>query len=106
MNLLNSALNNQAFKQVMDIALGILGIIRRMLEFVVDHTQIENDIARRDNYQSISPENRDRVKVTQQAGPKWVSDEQEYKLFKKYGKGRWAKRAPAKLATDEWELLI
>ena len=106
MNLLSSALNDQAFKQVMDIALGILGIIRRMLEFVVDHTQIENDIARRGNYQSISPENRDRVKVTQQACPKRVCDELEYKLFKKYGKGRWAKRAQATLATDEWELLI
>ena len=106
MNLLDSALNDQAFKQVRDIALGLLGTIRRMLECVVDQKQIENDISRRGNYQSISPENRDRVKVTQQACPKRVCDELEYKLFSKYGKGRWAKRAPAKLATDEWELLI
>ena len=62
--------------------------------------------ARQGDYWSINPENRDRVKVSWQACPKRVCDELEYKLFKKYGKGDWAKRAPASLATDEWVLLI
>ena len=65
-----------------------------------------DDKARSGNYWSVSPENRDRVKVSWQACPKRVCDELEYKLFRKYGKGQWAKRAPANLATDEWELLI
>ena len=65
-----------------------------------------DDKARDGNYWSVSPENRDREKVSWQACPKRVCDELEYKLFSKYGKGRWAKRAPEKLATDEWELLI
>ncbi len=65
-----------------------------------------DDRARKGDYWSISPDNRDDVEVSWQACPKRVCDEMEYKLFQKYGKGPWAKRAPSKLATDEWTLLI
>ena len=65
-----------------------------------------DDRARDGEYWSVSPDNRDDVKVSWQACPKRVCDELEYKLFRKYGKGPWAKRAPSSLATDEWELLI
>jgi hypothetical protein len=65
-----------------------------------------DDKARDGDYWSVSPSNRDDVKVSWQACPKRVCDELEYKLFRKYGKGPWAKRAPSSLATDEWELLI
>ena len=65
-----------------------------------------DDRARDGEYWSVSPDNRDDVKVSWQACPKRGCDELEYKLFRKYGKGPWAKRAPSSLATDEWELLI
>lgn len=65
-----------------------------------------DDRDRDGEYWSVSPDNRDDVEVSWQACPKRVCDELEYKLFQKYGKGPWAKRAPSKLATDEWKLLI
>lgn len=65
-----------------------------------------DDRARDGEYWSVSPDNKDDVEVSWQACPKRVCDELEYKLFQKYGKGPWAKRAPSKLATDEWDLLI
>lgn len=65
-----------------------------------------DDRARRKDYWSVSPDNRDEVEVSWQACPQRVCDEMEYKLFRKYGKGPWAKRAPSSLGTDEWRLLI
>lgn len=65
-----------------------------------------DDRARSGEYWSVSPDNRDDIEVSWQACPKRVCDELEYKLFRKYGKGPWAKRAPSSLATDEWKLLI
>lgn len=65
-----------------------------------------DDRARDGEYWAVSPDNRDDVEVSWQACPKRVCDELEYKLFRKYGKGPWAKRAPSSLSTDEWNLLI
>ena len=66
-----------------------------------------DDKARDGDYWSVSPQNRDSVTVAWQACPQRVCNELEYKLFQKYGKGEWAKRAPRSSATgSEWELLI
>ncbi len=62
--------------------------------------------ARCGDYWSVSPENRDSITVAWQACPPRVCNELEYKLFKKYGKGPWAKRAPVASYTNEWKLLI
>ena len=65
-----------------------------------------DDRARRKDYWSVSPDNRDEVEVSWQACPQRACDELEYKLFRKYGKGPWAKRAPSSAGTDEWRVLI
>ncbi len=62
--------------------------------------------ARNGDYWSVSPENRDRVTVAWQCCPVSKCKELEYKLFRKYGKGLWAIRAPESCSSDTWELLI
>ena len=62
--------------------------------------------ARNKEYWSITPENRDDVVVSWQCCPASKCGELLYKLFKKYGKGPWAKRAPNTCTQDTWELLI
>ena len=62
--------------------------------------------AQRGDHWSVSEENRDKVTVAWQCCPESKSHELEYKLFRKYGKGPWASRAPANCNTDTWELLI
>lgn len=62
--------------------------------------------ARNKEYWSITPNNRDDVVVSWQCCPASKCGELEYKLFKKYGKGPWAKRAPNSCSADTWELLI
>ena len=65
-----------------------------------------DDRARKGDYWSISKENRDDVYVSWQCCPVSKCKELEYKLFKKYGKGQWAKRGPASCESDTWKLLI
>ena len=48
----------------------------------------------------------DDIVVFWQTCPQRVCDEIEYKLFRKYGKWPWARRAPRSLNTDEWRVLI
>ncbi len=62
--------------------------------------------AQKGDYWSITPDNRDDVYVSWQCCPAKVCEELEYKLFKKYGKGQWALRAPQTCMTDDWQLLI
>ncbi len=62
--------------------------------------------SRAGDYWSINKENRDRVTVSWQCCPACKCDELESKLFQKYGKGDWAKRAPVYTSEDTWELLI
>ena len=65
-----------------------------------------DDRARKGDYWSVSPENKDRVVVSWQACPPSKCKELEYKLFQKYGKGPWGLRAPANCYDDSWKLLI
>lgn len=65
-----------------------------------------DDRARNGDYWSINEENKERVKVSWQCCPRSRCPELEYKLFKKYGKGPWANRAPSSASTNDWELLI
>lgn len=65
-----------------------------------------DDRARRGDYWSVTEENRDHIMVSWQCCPVSKCRELEYKLFKKYGKGIWAKRAPQHCDMDTWELLI
>lgn len=65
-----------------------------------------DDRARRKDYWSITPENRDSVMVSWQCCPVSKCKELEYKLFKKYGKGPWGLRAPLNCPDNSWDLLI
>lgn len=65
-----------------------------------------DDRARKGDCWSISQNNRDDVTVSWQACPVSKCKELEYKLFDKYGKGDWAKRAPSNCSEDSWPLLI
>lgn len=65
-----------------------------------------DDRARKHDYWSISPENRDSVMVSWQCCPVSKCKELEYKLFRKYGKGPWGLRAPVSCSDDSWEVLI
>lgn len=65
-----------------------------------------DDRARGGEHWSVSRENRDRVSVSWQCCPPSKCHELEYKLFRKYGKGPWANRAPDYCAEDSWRLLI
>ena len=65
-----------------------------------------DDRARRGDFWSVSPKNKDRVAVSWQACPPSKCKELEYKLFEKYGKGPWGLRAPANCYDDSWTLLI
>lgn len=62
--------------------------------------------SRAGNHWSVSEENRDFIKVSWQCCPPSKCHELEYKLFKKYGKGPWAERAPNSCDTNSWQLLI
>ena len=62
--------------------------------------------AQHGDHWSINEENRDSVMVSWQCCPEAYCSELEYKLFRKYGKGPWAQRAPASCHTDKWKLLI
>lgn len=62
--------------------------------------------ARMGDYWSVSPQNRNNIMVSWQCCPPSKCHELEYKLFKKYGKGAWAQRAPVSCDTDSWALLI
>lgn len=62
--------------------------------------------AQRGDCWSVSLQNRDRVRASWQCCPAAKCRELEYKLFQKYGKGPWAKRAPASCGEDTWPLLI
>ena len=65
-----------------------------------------DDRARRGDCWSVTKQNRDRITVAWQCCPASKCHELEYKLFKKYGKGAWAQRAPASCDTNDWDLLI
>ena len=60
----------------------------------------------KNNYVSVNPDGCDEVETSWQACPQRVCGEMEYKLFRKYGKGPWARRVPKSLNTDEWKVLI
>ncbi len=62
--------------------------------------------AQKGDYWAVSKENRDQVTVSWQCCPPSKVSQLEYKLFKKYGKGPWAQRAPVKASSDDWDLLI
>ena len=79
------------------------GVRKRLLEY---YGLRYDDKARAGDYWSVSPENRDDVVVSWQCCPISKCHELEYKLFKKYGKGPWAQRAPNACEEDSWELLI
>ncbi len=55
---------------------------------------------------SVNEENREQITVSWQCCPVSKCGELESKLFEKYGKGEWAKRAPISHSIDSWELLI
>ncbi len=65
-----------------------------------------DDRSRSGEHWSVNEENRDRVIVSWQCCPVSKCGELESKLFEKYGKGEWAKRAPIFLGSNSWELLI
>lgn len=65
-----------------------------------------DDRARKGDYWSISPVNRDSVTVSWQTCPVSKCKELEAKLFRKYGKGPWGLRAPSSCNDDTWKLLI
>lgn len=79
------------------------GVRKRLLEY---YGLRYDDRARAGDYWSVSPENREDIVVSWQCCPISKCHELEYKLFKKYGKGPWALRAPNTCAEDSWELLI
>ena len=79
------------------------GVKKRLLEY---YGLRYDDRARDGDYWSVSPENREDVVVSWQCCPISKCHELEYKLFKKYGKGPWALRAPNACNEDSWELLI
>ena len=62
--------------------------------------------SRAGQYWSVNEENRDMVTVSWQCCPVCKCEELESKLFQKYGKGDWARRAPIYTGSDTWELLI
>ena len=62
--------------------------------------------AQHGDHWAINEENRDRVIVSWQCCPASKVSQLEYKLFRKYGKGPWASRAPASCSGDDWDLLI
>lgn len=62
--------------------------------------------AQKGDHWSVNERNRDSVRVSWQCCPASACQELEYKLFKKYGKGEWAQRAPQSCGTNSWELLI
>lgn len=65
-----------------------------------------DDRARNKDYWSVSPDNRDNILVSWQACPVSQCEELEAKLFQKYGKGDWARRAPSVSGRGNWPLLI
>lgn len=79
------------------------GVRKRLLEY---YGLRYDDRAREGDYWAVSLENRDRVVVSWQCCPISKCHELEYKLFKKYGKGPWAQRAPNSCSQDTWTLLI
>ena len=79
------------------------GVRKRLLEYYrLDYDKR----AKAGDYWAVTEENRDDVGVSWQCCPISKCHELEYKLFKKYGKGPWAHRAPASCTDDSWELLI
>lgn len=62
--------------------------------------------ARNGDLWAVDKKNRESITVSWQCCPPSRCNELEYKLFKKYGKGPWAKRAPLDCSSDTWELLI
>ena len=62
--------------------------------------------SRRGDYWAVSIDNRDDVEVSWQCCPVSKCQELEYKLFRKYGKGPWAERAPSSCTDTGYELLI
>lgn len=81
----------------------VCGIVWRLRQY---YNLNYDDRARAGDYWSVNAENRDRITVSWQCCPVSKCHELEYKLFKKYGKGLWAKRAPIACSDDSWELLI
>lgn len=79
------------------------GVRKRLLEYYrLDYDKR----AKVGDYWAVNEANRDDVVVSWQCCPISKCHELEYKLFKKYGKGPWAHRAPASCPEDTWELLI
>lgn len=62
--------------------------------------------AQQGDHWAVTENNRDDIVVSWQCCPVSKCKELEYKLFKKYGKGPWAFRAPAKCDSDSWKLLL
>lgn len=65
-----------------------------------------DDRSRKGECWSVNSGNRDKITVSWQCCPVSKCHELEYKLFKKYGKGPWAHRAPISCGQDSWKLLI
>ncbi len=79
------------------------GVRKRLLEYYrLDYDKR----AKSGEHWAVTSENRDNVLVSWQCCPISKCHELEYKLFKKYGKGPWAHRAPDNCDEDSWELLI
>lgn len=79
------------------------GVRKRLLEYYrLDYDKR----AKNGEYWAVTTENRDSIVVSWQCCPISKCHELEYKLFKKYGKGLWALRAPTDCNEDTWELLI
>lgn len=79
---------------------GVAWRLRQYYNLKYDKSSMAGD------YWSVNEGNRDRVIVSWQCCPVSKCGELESKLFEKYGKGEWAKRAPVSHSIDSWELLI
>jgi hypothetical protein len=79
------------------------GVRKRLQEYYrLDY----DNRAKQGDYWSVTAENREDIVVSWQCCPISKCHELEYKLFKKYGKGPWAQRAPESCDEDSWELII
>lgn len=81
----------------------VSGVVWRLRQY---YNLNYDDRARAGEYWSVNLKNRDKITVSWQCCPVSKCHELEYKLFKKYGKGQWAHRAPNSCLEDSWELLI
>ncbi len=89
--------------QQMKCGRAVIGVSMRLSQYY--HLNYD-DRARQGEYWSVNEQNKNQVTVSWQCCPPQKCQELEYKLFKKYGKGPWAKRMPSSCNSNSWELLI